>query len=94
MSQIFCTTETPMKCILQPWQLMLFILARWVNRQQQEVIDYLRTENSVLKEKFGKQRILLTDDHRRSPCCRKPCGVQVKRWIHWTVRYLVTSAWD
>ncbi|MGB0600383.1 MAG: hypothetical protein ACPGLY_27210 [Rubripirellula sp.] len=52
-----------MKFILQPWQLMLIILASWVNRQQQqEVIEYLRTENVVLKEKLGKKRILLTDD--------------------------------
>lgn len=54
-----------MKFILQPWQLMLIILASWVNRQQQEVIEYLRTENAVLKEKLGKKRILLTDDQRR-----------------------------
>ena len=54
-----------MKFILQPWQLMLIMLASWVNRQQQEVIEYLRTENAVLKEKFGKERILLTDDQRR-----------------------------
>ncbi len=54
-----------MKFILQPWQLMLIILASWINRQQQEVIEYLRTENAVLKEKFGKKRILLTDDQRR-----------------------------
>jgi putative transposase len=57
--------ETPMKFILQPWQLMLIILASWVNRQQQAVIEYLRTENAVLKEKLGKKRILLTDDQRR-----------------------------
>ena len=54
-----------MKFILQPWQLMLIILASWVNRQQQEVIEYLRTENAVLKEKLGEKRILLTDDQRR-----------------------------
>ena len=53
-----------MQFVLQPWQLMLIILASWVNRQQQEVIEYLRTENAVLKEKFGKKRILLTDDQR------------------------------
>lgn len=44
---------------------MLIILASWVNRQQQEVIEYLRTENAVLQEKFGKKRILLNDDQRR-----------------------------
>ncbi len=54
-----------MSFILQPWQLLLFVFAGWVNRQQQEVIDYLRTENQVLKEKVGKQRILLNDDQRR-----------------------------
>ena len=53
-----------MKFILQPWQLMLIILASWVNRQQQEVIEYLRGENAVLKKKFGKKRILLNNDQR------------------------------
>lgn len=54
-----------MAFLLQPWQLLLVILAGWVNQQQQEVIEYLRTENQVLKEKLGKKRILLTDDQRR-----------------------------
>src|SRR5262245_33917676 len=44
---------------------LLLIVAGWINRQQQEVIDYLRTENHVLKEKLGKRRILLNDDQRR-----------------------------
>ena len=35
-----------MKFILQPWQLMLTFLASCVNRQQQEVIEYLRTLDS------------------------------------------------
>ena len=54
-----------MAFVLQPWQLMLAILAGWVNRQQQEVIEYLRTENQVLREQCGKKRILLNDDQRR-----------------------------
>ena len=54
-----------MSFILQPWQLLLMILAGWVHREQQERIEYLRTENQVLKEKFGKKRILLNDDQRR-----------------------------
>jgi len=32
--------------------MMLIILASRVNPQQQEVIEYLRTERDVLKEKF------------------------------------------
>jgi putative transposase len=54
-----------MSFILQPWQLLHLILAGWVNHQQQRVIDYLRTENQVLREKFGKRRILLDDVQRR-----------------------------
>ena len=54
-----------MDFILHPWQLYVVILAGWINRQQQEVIDYLRTENHVLKEKHGGKRILLNDDQRR-----------------------------
>jgi putative transposase len=54
-----------MSFVLNPWQLYIGILAGWFNRQQQEAIDYLRTENQVLKEKLGKKRILLNDDQRR-----------------------------
>jgi len=53
-----------MKFVLQPWQIYLVILASWINRQQQIVIEYLRTEKQVLKEKLGKKRILLNDDAR------------------------------
>lgn len=54
-----------MKPLLQPWQFLLLILAGWINNRQQEVIDYLLTENRVLKEKLAKNRILLNDDQRR-----------------------------
>lgn len=54
-----------MEFILQPWQLYLVNLAGWMNRQQQEAIDYLRTENHVLRENFGRKRILLDVDQRR-----------------------------
>ena len=50
---------------LQPWQFYLVIIGGWIHRQQQEVIEYLRTENQVLKEKLGPKRILLNDDQRR-----------------------------
>ena len=54
-----------MSFVLQPWQLLPMILAGLVNREQQRTIDYLRTENAVLKEKLGNKRILLNDDQRR-----------------------------
>ncbi|HIM14241.1 MAG TPA: hypothetical protein EYM31_00590 [Acidobacteria bacterium] len=54
-----------MSFILQPWQLYVAIIAGWIHRQQQEAIEYLRTENRVLREKHGPKRILLNDDQRR-----------------------------
>ncbi len=54
-----------MNFVLHPWQLACAIFADWVNDHQQAAIDYLRTENQVLKEKLGKKRILLNDDQRR-----------------------------
>jgi len=54
-----------MNFIFQPWQLLHLILAGWVNHQQQQINDYLRTENQVLREKLGQRRILLDDDQRR-----------------------------
>jgi hypothetical protein len=50
---------------LHPWQFYFVILAGWVSQQQQQVIEYLRTENQVLEEKLGPKRILLNDDQRR-----------------------------
>jgi putative transposase len=54
-----------MKSVLQPWQLLLFIIVGWINRHQQNVVEYLRIANLVLKEKLAKKRILLDDDRRR-----------------------------
>jgi putative transposase len=44
---------------------MLAMLAGWINRHQQDVIEYLKTENAILRAKFGKKRIILTDDQKR-----------------------------
>lgn len=42
-----------MEFVLQPWQLLAMLLDGLVNRQQQEAIDFLGTENDVLNEKLG-----------------------------------------
>ncbi len=54
-----------MKFVLHPWQLLLLILAGLINQQEQNVIEYLLTENRILREKLGKKRILLNDTQRR-----------------------------
>jgi putative transposase len=55
--------------IFQPWQLLLVILAGWVNQQQQPIIDFQRTEIDVLKEKLGKKRLILNGLDRNLANC-------------------------
>jgi transposase InsO family protein len=50
---------------LRPWQVFVVAAAGWVNRQQQQVIDYLQEENRVLREQLGGSRLRFTDDQRR-----------------------------
>lgn len=54
-----------MSFILQPWQLLLVILASLVNQLQQQIIEFQRTEIELLKKRLGKKRIILNDDERR-----------------------------
>ena len=37
-----------------PLQMLLVMMAGWVNRRQLAVIDYLKEENRVLRELHGK----------------------------------------
>ena len=50
---------------LFPLQYLIATLALWLNRQQQEVIDYLKEENRLLKAKLGDRKIQFTDAERR-----------------------------
>jgi putative transposase len=50
---------------IRPWTMMLTMLAGWVNQHQQDVIEYLKAENAILKEKLGKKRLILSDEQRR-----------------------------
>jgi putative transposase len=54
-----------MSFIIRPWQIFLLGLSGWINRYQQHMIEYLITENQILKEKLEKKRILLNDDQRQ-----------------------------
>jgi len=46
-------------------QFLVAVVAGWVNRNQQEVIEYLRPENRVLRERLGGGRVRFTDAQRR-----------------------------
>ena len=83
---------------------MLLILAGWINHRQQEVIEYLRAENRVLREKLGKKRILLNDDQQRSLAIKgKILGRKLLKQLATIVtpdtilrwhRELVAAKWD
>ena len=46
-------------------QFLLLVVAGCVNRQQQDVIDYLQEENRVLRAGLRGKRLRLSDDDRR-----------------------------
>ena len=48
-----------------PLQMILLMFAGWINRQQLEVIEYLKEENRLLKERLDGERIRFTDAERR-----------------------------
>jgi putative transposase len=54
-----------MSFILHPWQLFFLILSGWINRQQQEIIEFQNAQIRVLMDKMGRRRIILSDDQRR-----------------------------
>src|SRR5210317_309640 len=53
----------------KPMVMLLTMLAGWMNRQQQEIIEYLKAENGILREELqkatGKKRLILDDKQRR-----------------------------
>jgi putative transposase len=50
---------------VNPFQFLVIVLAGWMSQRQQNVIEYLREENRVLREQLGDRRLRFTDDQRR-----------------------------
>ena len=48
----------------KPFHFLVVAIAGWMNREQQQVIEYLRTENQVLREKLGHKRIILNESQK------------------------------
>jgi hypothetical protein len=59
-----------MKRGLNPFQFLVIALAGWMNQRQQDVIEYLREENRVLREQRGNRRLRFNDDQRRRLAAR------------------------
>ena len=48
-----------------PLQFLLLTVAGWLNRRQEDLIDYLREENRILRQQLDGRRLRLTDAQRR-----------------------------
>jgi hypothetical protein len=53
----------------KPMTMLLMMIAGWMNREQQHMIEYLREENKILRDELskasGKKRITLNVSQRR-----------------------------
>jgi len=86
------------------FQLCVSAVAGWVNRGQQQVIEYLVEENRVLREQLGGRRLRLTDAQRRRLAVRAEalgrkalmsiaCIVTPDTLLRW-YRSLITKKYD
>jgi hypothetical protein len=49
----------------KPLHFFAVAIAGWINRRQQEAIEYLKVENRILREKLGHKRIILNVSQKR-----------------------------
>jgi hypothetical protein len=70
-----------------PLRFLLLTFAGWINRQQQQVLDYLVEENRVLKEQLSGRRLRLTDEQRRRLAAK---GARIGRRLLAEVATIVT----
>ena len=68
-------------------QFLVLTVAGWVNRHQEDRLDYLREENRILREQLGPRRLRLTDAQRRRLAVR---GKQLGRRALMHVAGIVT----
>ena len=66
---------------------LVFTVAGWLNRHQDDLIDYLREENRVLREQLGGRPLRLTDSQRRRLAVR---GRKLGRRVLMQVAGIVT----
>ena len=53
-----CAGLRSIEQVLDPFRFILFVLAGWVNQQQQDINGYLKEENRVLREQLRNKRLL------------------------------------
>jgi transposase InsO family protein len=84
--------------------MLLMMFAGWLNRHQQDVIEYLKEENKILREKIGKKRIILNNNQRmrlahlgkrlgRKLLAEACCAFSPDTILKWH-RYLIARKYD
>jgi len=74
--------------------LLVVSIARWLNRQQRDAIDYLREENRVPREQLDGKRLRLNDDQRRRLAAKaKMPGRRILREVATIVTPETLLAW-
>jgi len=67
---------------LDPLRPLVIAAAGWINQQQQDVIEYSKEENRVLREQLHGRRLRLTDDQRPRLAARaKGLGRKILRYV-------------
>lgn len=51
--------------VLSPYYLLIACVASWINREQLRIIEYLQTENNILRELVGNRQLRLNNGQRR-----------------------------
>jgi len=69
-------------------QFLMLMFAGWVNRSQQEVIEYLQEENRVLREQLRGKRLLFTDGPRRRLTAKAKAIGRKGLFIRWNLHYV------
>ena len=83
-----------MDFVLRPWSFLLVTLAGWINRQQLDVIEYLKEANLALKDRLRGKRIRFTDKQRRRLAVRaKALGRQAFRELQTLVTANTLLGW-
>lgn len=88
----------------RPWTMLLVMVAGWLNRHQQDLIEYLREENKILREKLGKKRVILNNHQRmrlahlgkrlgRKLLAEACCAFSPDTILKWH-RYLIARKYD
>src|SRR5947207_2276047 len=83
-----------MRSGLDPFSFLVVCVAGWINRREQQVIEYLIEENRVLREQIGTRRMRFSDNQRCRLAARaKQLSRKVLRQVATIVTPETLMAW-